>query len=330
MAKINVAALDSIKTDAQSEVFNQTTFGLDLRIKGFEKDGFEQIGNGFSLVYRDGVVAIGKVEALADPETKAKGKLIGVKELGYDSFESRKQMVSGFSRLVRYGAEGFEVGFHPAGKGDREFGVVGYARNNYKGMDLQIPQDGNWHEVVTRPMPGQGSKSYCSNKELFWKAQIQHDAIDYALDGYVITMYWPQGFTDNGENMLDWLLVVLGHNQAILDGDEKLVAIYETRYNEGKMNGQLQEAARKVMAPLSKDERQETASQAVVMMTQDGREITLSDLSDGSLVRFVNSTGIHKGQQVWYNNNPYVAERFRQAAQRGLLAEVVFDSGNFR
>jgi len=324
MMNTNVAALASIKTVNNTKIFNETTSGLDLAHPEFSLDAFEQKANGFRVVIEKGLVVMGLEAALSSEESEV---------LFVDSLDDKMVFVSALSDLLRYGAEGFVPGYHPAyikEGSNRLVTTIGYIRSNYDGTDFGlVPEDGLWYPVVARPVAGQGTKLTVGKKALDFKSQGKHDATDLLVDGQVIAGYWPKGLNKNGEGIVKWLGIVLGHNQAIIDSDEELIAIHNTRYMEAVSDKKLNSKARVELRGKSDEELNVVAAagtQELVMTTINGDALIFTELGSGSPVRFYNGSGRYQGQQTWNPENAYSVQKFQEAAKMGWAVQVLFDT----
>jgi len=320
---IKVAALASVAKSNNREIFNETTRGLDLRHPEFSLEAFEQIGNEYRLVISDGAVIFGLAAEMDNPEAR----VIRIEDLGV-----KKSFVSAHSQLLRYGSDGFVPGFHPVPQNERGTlqTLIGYVRNNYAGVDFgAIPEDGKWYPVVSMPVAGGEDRVVVGRKPIDSHKQDKQDALDLLIDGNVFIANWPKGNNTVGEQLVTWLATVLGNTQAVLDGDDELVAIYNTRYMEAKVSNQLNSQARDILKGKSAAELDEIAaakSQTLVFATVGGAELVLKTLGDGSPVRFFDANGRYKGEQVWSPKSAYAVQRMEEASKKGWLAQVLYDT----
>ena len=320
----NINALISRTAQNDTVIFNDTTSGLDLRHPEFSLEAFEQKGNGMRLVIKDGLVVFGK-ESSMDSD-KAVVKFL-------EDLSEKQDFISAASQLMRYGFEGFVPGFHPAparesNKLNTKLGVV---KSNYAGNDFGfIPEDGQWYAVVSAPVAGSKEEVVkVSAKAEDYFTQTKNEAIDLLIDGMVFAAYWPKGETTRGEQLVNWLATVLGHNQAVIDGDEGAQAIYRTRYNERVMDKNLGKKAANVLRGKSAEELAAFAKEQgaeLILTTIDGGEIIVSELGTGSPIRFYGANGRYKGQQVWNPASAYSVQKIEEAAKMGWAAQVLFDT----
>ena len=322
----NVKALASLSAQNDTVVFNNTTQGIDLRHPEFSLESFEQKGNGFRLVIDNGMVVFGRTDAMDSSEAI-------VKRL--DSLTEKQAFISAHSQLMRYGAEGYVPGFHPLPERDSKMLTtkIGYVRSNYAGSDFGfIPEDGLWYAVVSQPVAGSAQEVITVSKKAEDNyTQAKHNALDLLIDGIVFVANYPKGETERGEQLVTWLATVLGNTKAILENDEEAIAIYRTRYQERVIDRQLNRKAANTLRGKSDAELAQHAkevSDELIMATLDGGEIIISDLGNGSPVRFYTSNGRYKGQQVWNPASAYAVQKIQEAAKMGWVAQVLFDTAS--
>jgi len=283
-----VAALASVTTVATKEIFNETTRGLDLRHPEFSLDAFEQVGNEYRLVINDGAVVFGLAAEMNNPEAR----VIRIEDLG-----DKKGYISAHSQLLRYGSEGFVPGFHPVPQSDRGAlqTLIGYVRNNYAGMDFgAIPSDGQWYPVVSMPAAGGADQVAVGRKPVDRYKQNKQDALDLLIAGNVFVANWPKGNNKVGEQLVTWLATVLGNTKAILENDVEAIAIYNTRYQEARVNNQLNSQAHDVLKGKTAAELDVIAaekSQTLVFTTVDGTELVLKTADGRSIQERLVCTG---------------------------------------
>lgn len=314
-----VAAAQTVKTaQATTPAFNESTFDLDLRFDSYSRDSFQQVNGEYALViFNGGTVRVGKTEAMAAPTAD---KILRPRL----SFTQKKLYLSAMNQALRYGTDGFVPGFQPKYNADevKGFGVIGFVKDNFAGQDFgPIPNDGQWHEVIARPIVGTGEmKSFVTTDEVRYQTAQRKDALEFLAAGFILEIYLPA-------NLDDWMAVSVGWNQAVIDNDEGLQAIYQTHYNEAKFERQLNDKARKELSGLSDEEKVEKAnSGTLVVMSVDGNELNVRNLGDGSVIRLQDSRGNHKGQIVWNPANAYTVQKMREAAKNGMEVEVIFNT----
>lgn len=318
---INVPAMKK-NASATTAKFNETTHDLDLRHAGFNRDAFEQVGNGLRLVMKDGAIVFGLVDALDNEDAPVVRPKV--------SLRYQKAYVSGFCTLMRRGLDGYAPGYHPFDRDNQEgYVVTGLVRQNYKGTEFNVPEDGEWHEVVRKPVVGHyvRGKSYADSVGSRY-ASIKHDAMDIILSGHVVLLYWPGVDAKKGSELNDWLSIMLGHNQAVLDGDDELVAIYEARKSESTERKKLNRKAAKTISQQRAEKKagkevEATRPEDITMRLLNGEELNLSQLKPKSVVKLVDHKGRFKTSLIWNPGNEYAVESMKQAAYSGWKMQIL-------